>query len=47
MDADSYIEHYIHNDYVLYGDGESDNSKPQATMADIADQSETFRVWVL
>ena len=38
MDADSYIEHYIHNDYVLYGDGESDNSKPQATMADIADQ---------
>lgn len=38
MDADSYIEHYLHNDYVLYGDGESDNSKPQATMADIADQ---------
>lgn len=38
MDADSYIEHYIHNDYVLYGDGESDNSKLRATMADIADQ---------
>ena len=42
MDADSYIEHYLHNDYVLYGDGESDNSKPQATMADIADQMQSI-----
>lgn len=42
MDVDSYIEHYIHNDYVLYGDGESDNSKPQATMADIADQMQSI-----
>lgn len=38
LSADSYIAHYLHNDYVLYGSGDEDRADPGVTMEDIAEK---------
>ncbi len=38
LDVDSFIKHYLHNDYVLYGGGDEDISSKKVTMSDIAEQ---------
>lgn len=38
LSADSYIAHYLHNDYVLYGSSDEDRADPGVTMEDIAEK---------
>ena len=38
LSADSYIAHYLHNDYVLYGSGDEDRADQSVTMEDIAEK---------
>lgn len=38
LDADSFIEHYLHNDYVLYGGSDEDTAYSGKNMQDIAEE---------
>ncbi|MGN0390542.1 MAG: ABC transporter permease, partial [Wujia sp.] len=38
LDSDSFIEHYLHNDYVLYGGNDEEHMQSKKTMEDIAQE---------
>ena len=38
LSADSYIAHYLHNDYVLYGSSDEGGADQGVTMTDIAEK---------
>ena len=38
LDSDSFIEHYLHNDYILYGGNDEEHAHSKKTMEDIAQE---------